>query len=148
MWPLCASLLLLPPLTHLKHDNTGPCCSKLQLVPTYCISTSLCPIWDTVPQAKNTISGNTISAEVSIIVDDTLLCCLPKNHTMGASVNLSIKAQQTPTHHLHFLSTVYEDTAAHGQDRPETRPKHPLSRAIPAGLLSWLSRYLHSYQQG
>lgn len=63
---------------------------------------------------------------MSIILDDTLLCCLPKNHTMGASVNLSIKAQQTPTHHLHFLSAVYEDTAAQGQDRPETRPKYPL----------------------
>lgn len=83
-----------------------------------------------------------VVAEVSIIPDDTLLCCLPKNHTIGASVNLSIKAQQTPTHHLHFLSMIYEDTAAHGQDRPETRPKHP------AGLLSWLSRHLHSYQQG
>lgn len=123
VWPLCASLLLLPPLTHLKHDSTGPCFSKLQLVPTYCTSTSLCPMWDTMPQAKNTVR---MVAEVSIILDDTLLCCPPKNHTMGASVNLSIKAQQTPTHHLHFLSMVYEDTAAHGQERPKTRPKRPL----------------------
>lgn len=50
---------------------------------------------------------------------------------VGYIVPRSTVSKSTPPTTLLFVSTVYEDTAAHGQHKPEAMPKAlPLSRAL------------------